>query len=298
MSINNFHDFGHGIKSSRIIFKMACFLLLGLVSAYATAESSALKKINQHNQYKQVDDSCDPINTEVDGGKHCAICQAYLKVLNALDEPVQCDIPTNPQFNFYPIEWKKLDPWADPKLLYGLDTYARPNARQVLPGDTKPTSFKKMTFEQWKWSIEQEIAEGRILPGLAESSLDLNGDGKIETVLGYTTNPQGCKNAVAKGYSSRGGLFHLFIRSSTPPGFDVEASKKIGAYRKFTPMRHDGRIYAGASYWGGAITRESEVRLNEFWGKPIHATMYCHYKMPLSLELLEELEEKTHDHNQ
>ena len=273
-------------------FTILSLVMIAMASTSATAALDESKEGKQSVLYKQVDDSCDPINTAVDDGKHCAVCQAYLKVLNTLDEPVQCDIPTNPQLGFYPVKWKKLDPWTDPQLLYGLDTYARPNARRVLPGDTKPTRYKDMTFEQWKWAIEQEIAEGRKAPEIVEANLDLNGDEKTETVLGYSSNPQGCKNAIAKGWSGGGGRYHLFVRSNNPPGFDVKASKKIVATRLFTPMRHDGRIYSGRSLWDALIipNRDSAVSLFEFWGKPVHATVYCRYKMGLPIGIRGEVQ--------
>jgi hypothetical protein len=277
--------------------------VLALVSATAGADPVQQAVIKGANNYKQVDDSCDPINTEEDGGKHCAICQAYLKALNALNEPVQCDIPTNPQFGFYPVEWKKLDPWADPKLLYAMDTFQRPHTWVNLPGKEERTFYKDISYEDWLWAYKKEMTNPRpeqsvVKPVLVEAVLDLYGNNKLTTVLGYTPWPQVCKQVIAGGGIYQGGAYFLFIRSDNPPGFDVQAAKNRGEARKLTLMSYGDRIYAGWSDWGGIITRESDVRLFGLWGEPVSTTMYCHYEAYLSLEVLEELEEKTHDHNQ
>jgi hypothetical protein len=243
------------------------------------------------NTYKQVDDSCDPINTKVDGGEHCAVCQTYLKVLNALDEPVQCDIPTNPQFGFYPVEWKKLDPWADPKLLYEMDKFQRPHSWVDLPGKDERTFYKDISYEDWLWAYKKEMTNPRpeqsiVKPVLVEAVLDLYGNNKLTTVLGYTPWPQVCEQVIAGGGVYQGGAYSLFIRSNSPPGFDLQAAKNRGGASTFTLMRHGKRIYAGWSYWEGLgkNRRGSDVRLFGFWGEPVHATMYCHYEMRLPFD--------------
>jgi len=266
-----------------IVFALA---LSTITSGSVAATPPQSKAAKQANEYKQVDDYCDPINMEVDGGKHCAVCQDYLKVLNSLDEPVQCEIPTNPQLGFYPVEWKKLDPWEDPRLLYEIDTFQRLHNWVNLPGKKERTFYKDISYEDWLWAYKKEMTNPRpeqsvVTPVLMEAKLDLNGDNKPETVLGYTPWPQACEQAIARGYSYQGGKYYLFIRSDNPPGFDVRAAKNRGGSRKFTPMRHGDRIYAGWSYLGSGVNSESNVRLFHFWGEPISATTYCHYKMRL-----------------
>lgn len=273
--------------SVRRRFLRIAILMWIFVGATASADPGQADAVEKGNIYKQVDDSCDPINTKVDGGKHCTVCQGYLKVLNALDEPVQCDIPTNSQFGFYPVEWKKLDSWADTKLLYEMDRFQRAENWVILPGKKERTYYRDISYEDWLWAYKKEMTNPRpeqsvVTPVLVEAVLDLYGNNKLTTVLGYTPWPQVCEQIIASGGTYQGGGYHLFIRSDTPPGFDVKSSKYIGAHRKLTPIRHGDRVYAGWSDWGGGISRKSEVRLFEFWGKPFHATPYCEYEMNLS----------------
>jgi uncharacterized protein len=240
------------------------------------------------NQYKIVDDSCEPINVQRNeaGRKRCEVCTAYLEVLNAQPEPVQCDIPTVPESGFHPVEMKPIDPWAEPKLLYALDTFQRPNKPVELPGTRGTTRYKDMSFEQWLWAYKQESTDPRypITPTLVEADMDLNDNGNLERVLGYTVSPHGCQSNVEQGYTAPGGRYHLFIRSDSPPGFDVQAARQMWPALLFTPMRHKDRIYLGKSHWEPPdfLHRTSDVQLFITWGLPIHATLYCRFEMPLS----------------
>lgn len=263
--------------------------VLLVTSVPTIADASRSNVVEKANTYKQVDDYCDPINAKMDGGKHCAICQAYLKVLNALAEPAQCDIPINPQFGFYSVDWKKLDPWAEPKLLYEIDKYQRPTNWVMLPGKKEKTYYKDISYEDWLWAYKKEMTNPRpdqsvVKPMLVEADLDLYGNNKLTTVLGYTPWPHVCEQVIADGGIYQGGMYHLFIRTVNPPGFDAESARYIGSHRKLTPMRYGNRVFAGWSEWGGIITRVSDVRLLHFWGKPFHATPYCHYEMQLPFE--------------
>lgn len=237
------------------------------------------------NTYRQVDDSCEPINKEVDGGKHCGVCQAYLKLLNSRSEPVTCEIPSGGDFK--EPHWETLDPWADPRLLYEIDTYVRQNQSVILPGSNKRLFYKDIGFDDWLMAYRAETQDKRpgyqVEPVLLRTRLDLNGDGKKETVLVYRAKPNFCAWSVGHGYEGRGGAYNLLIWDAATRSFDPKAAYNMAAYMEYTPLIYHGRFYLGWSYYDASNipNRESDVRLIIVKYSTMDAINYCHYKMAL-----------------
>lgn len=108
-------------------------------------------------------------------GKGVAVCEAYKTNLNsfAYRYPMACERRINPDFNnFKELEWKELNAWENRELIIELTKFIDPGAKSV-----------DVSREFWLRVLKRDIENGQVR--LRVAKVDIDNDGKIETVLKY-----------------------------------------------------------------------------------------------------------------
>lgn len=135
--------------------------------------------------YKRVVPFVDDRNVPIPLPKNKTVCQDYLKLLNyhaRKNVPLSCERPIPPGWtNFSQPEWKELDLKENEELLKKIDRFYR-NYRYFV------SSYEK-DFDEEKWLARIQYFLDSQSAYLYQTEIDLNGDGRLETVVKYVIEP-------------------------------------------------------------------------------------------------------------
>lgn len=195
-------------------------------------------------------------------GRGYTVCEAFLKNLNAFNEPMVCDLKVHPSHSeFSSLEWEELDVQSNLKLVY--------EAESLLVLLT-PTGTKPKPFEEWAKDFHARVASSKTnAPRLRRAILDLNGSGP-ETLIWYEQpGTESCRDSVAQ-------LRHA--SSLVTFGGDIFVQRrKSQQLERITGLtgRTEVVLYKGRSPWfvhaymGPAWRQERSKRVAAVWLKPI-----------------------------
>lgn len=172
-------------------------------------------------------------------GKGWAICEAYLKLLNATpanEEVPTCDLKLKRVSGMREPDWEELD------IAQNLETV---HQIEVLLGVGHIDPAPEKDFERWKIQREARIKANEEKPRLRRTHLALVPGGPVETVFTYDFDTQLCEKEVHKAYHRIPARAEL-----GEPNFFIydEVKKKV----------------SGSSYW----TTMARGSLELFQGKP------------------------------
>lgn len=137
-------------------------------------------------------------------GKGYAVCENYLKHLNAVPEISKCEAPVPPGFKR--PELQDLDITSHLQLAYQAEAL-----KFVGRG-----GYKHPDFETWKQQFMSELQVGKIAPQLRKTTVQPFGE-KAITLLAYTRDREGCK-AVTMGQESWwGDTGHVYFLLTDDP---------------------------------------------------------------------------------
>lgn len=143
-------------------------------------------------------------------GQGYAVCEAYLKYLNArpAEAPLPtCEVPFDPRTGFSRPQWKELEISGHLGWVYEIDKFLKKDAPLKMVADPA------LGVDAWRKAYEAKIKSGEIAPRLRSAILTLNNRGPV-TVLAYEKDVRKCAGSVAHNWAYENGAVHFVLRDN------------------------------------------------------------------------------------
>lgn len=163
--------------------------MAGLVIANACFAETGLKQIHVKNEKFTISE-----------GKGWSICENMRAYLNKTDQQPRCSLAIDNMPGIHEPKWQNMNIEENLPLIHQMELLL---GKTYIYYDKKLNNVKggfmpSKNFEQWQIHFNTRIKKQQETPQLRKTRLKLSEDGKLETIIQYNQNINGCKSELER----------------------------------------------------------------------------------------------------